>query len=394
MRGSAFVPHDLTAPIRGAGEGPLAGLTAAVKDMYDIAGEKTGGGNPSWLASRRAAEANAGCVQRLLDAGARIIGKTVCDEFFFSLSGANAHYGTPVNPRAPGRLPGGSSSGSASAVSAGACDVGLGSDTGGSCRVPAAFCGVYGIRPTHGRTDLAGAMLMAPTFDVAGWFASSPGVFVKAGEALLIGEARREAVTHVLLAADAFGEAQRPVAEACRAFLDAASSVLPEPTELRIASSGFDPWRQCFRTIQGREIWSIYGGWIEAHKPDIGPGIRERMAYAATISAEDAGAARQRMAIIRAHIRDTVRPGAVLALPTAPCIAPRLDEPPEGLERFRSSAMALTCIAGLSGLPQVSIPTGTVDGCPVALSFIGWEGADETLLDLTLSLAPYCGIAH
>ena len=394
MKASAFVPHDLAAPIKGAGAGPLAGLTAAVKDMYDIEGEKTGGGNPEWLASRRAAEAHAGCVQRLLDAGARIIGKTVGDEFFFSLSGANAHYGTPVNPRALGRLPGGSSSGSASAVSAGACDVGLGSDTGGSCRVPAAFCGVYGIRPTHGRTDLAGAMLMAPTFDVAGWFASSPGVFVKAGEALLIGEARPEAVTRLLLAADAFGEAQRPVADACRAFLDAASSLLPEPTERRIASSGFDAWRQCFRTIQGREIWSIYGGWIEAHKPNLGPGISERMAYAATISAEEAGAAQQLMAIIRAHIRDTVRPGAVLALPTAPCIAPKLDEAPEGLERFRSSAMALTCIAGLSGLPQVSLPIGTVDGCPVGLSFIGWEGADETLLDLALSLVPYCGLAH
>jgi amidase len=394
VKSSAFVPHDLAAPIKGAGSGPLAGLTAAVKDMYDIAGERTGGGNPDWLASRRAAEVNAGCVQRLIDAGASIVGKTVSDEFFFSLSGANAHYGTPVNPRAVGRLPGGSSSGSASAVSAGACDVALGSDTGGSCRVPAAFCGIYGIRPTHGRTDLAGAMLMAPTFDVAGWFASSPGVFVKAGEALLIGEARRETLSHLLIAADAFAQAQQPVADACRTFLDAASSVLPEPTEVRIASSGFDPWRQCFRTIQGREIWSIYGAWIEAHKPNLGPGISERMAYAATVSAEDAGAARQRMAIIRAHIRDTVRAGTVLALPTAPCIAPKLDEPPEGLEQFRSSAMALTCIAGLSGLPQVSIPIGTVEGCPVGLSFIGWEGADEVLLDLALSLAPYCGVAR
>jgi amidase len=391
MRGSAFVPHDLGAPIKGAAAGPLAGTTAAIKDMYDIAGERTGGGNPEWLASRRPAAVNSGSVQRLLDAGATITGKTVCDEFFFSLSGANAHYGTPVNPRAPGRLPGGSSSGSASAVSAGDCDVALGSDTGGSCRVPAAFCGVYGIRPTHGRTDLNGAMLMAPTFDVAGWFASDPKIFAKAGATLLIGEARRDLPTRVLIAADAFEQAQPKIAQMCRAFLSAVSADMPDPEEIRIARSDFDSWRQCFRIIQGREIWSIYGAWIEAHKPNLGPGIKERMAYAATVSPEEAVAARQSMAIIRAHVRETIKPGTVLALPTAPCIAPKLDEPPEGLEQFRSSAMALTSIAGLSGLPQVSLPIGTLDGCPVGLSFIGWPGADETLLDLAVPLAAYCG---
>jgi amidase len=394
VRGSAFVPHDLSAPIKGAASGPLAGLTAAVKDMYDIAGERTGGGSPEWLASHEPAKTNAACVQRLLDAGAKIIGKTVCDEFFFSLSGANAHYGTPVNPRAPGRLPGGSSSGSAAAAAAGACDLALGSDTGGSCRVPAAFCGLYGIRPTHGRTDLAGAMLMAPTFDVAGWFASSPGVFVKAGAAFLIGDLRRETITRLLIADDAFEQAQPPVAEACRAFLATASSALPTSEKTRVASSGFESWRQCFRTIQGREIWSIYGAWIETHEPSLGPGIRERMAYAATVTAEDAGAARQLLSIIRAHIRETIRPGTVLALPTAPCIAPRLDEAPGALEQFRSSAMALTSIAGLSGLPQVTIPIGTVEGCPVGLSFIGWPGADETLLELAVTLSPYCGSIH
>ena len=391
MTDSAFVPHNLRAPIKGAAKGPLVGMSAAVKDMYDIAGERTGGGNPEWLASRRPAAVNSGSVQRLLDAGATIIGKTICDEFFFSLTGANAHYGTPANPRARGRLPGGSSAGSASAVSAGDCDVALGSDTGGSCRVPAAFCGVYGIRPTHGRTDLNGAMLMAPTFDVAGWFASRADAFAKAGAALLIGEARRETVTRLLIAGDAFAQAQPNVAQAGRAFLAVASSDLPQENEIRIARSDFDSWRQCFRIIQGREVWSIYGVWIEAHKPNLGPGIKERMAYAATVSPEEAVAARQSMAIIRAHIRDTVRPGTVLALPTAPCIAPKVDEPPEGLEQFRSSAMALTSIAGLSGLPQVSLPIGTVDGCPVGLSFVGWPGADEILLDLAVSLAPYCG---
>src|SRR5918911_522317 len=184
---SAFVPHNLPKPLVGKTDGPLAGLRAAVKDMYDIAGTRTGGGNPDWLRAQAPASANAAAIEQLLDAGATIIGKTVCDEFFFSLAGVNAHYGTPLNPRAPGRLPGGSSSGSASATAAGACDFALGSDTGGSVRVPAAFCGIYGIRPTHGRVHLAGAMAMAPSFDVAGWFASGPGVFRRVGEVLLEG---------------------------------------------------------------------------------------------------------------------------------------------------------------------------------------------------------------
>jgi amidase len=145
---SAFVPHDIDTPIHGAASGPLAGLTAAVKDMYDVAGYVAGCGNPTWLATHQPATRNAGAVQAILDAGAAIVGKTICDEFFYSVTGANHHYGTPINARAPGRLPGGSSSGSASAVGAGLCDFALGSDTGGSVRVPASFNGIYGLRPT------------------------------------------------------------------------------------------------------------------------------------------------------------------------------------------------------------------------------------------------------
>ena len=156
-----------------------------MKDLYDIAGTSTGGGNPEWLAAQKPAAAHAAAVKKLLNAGAIVIGKAICDEFFYSVSGANAHYGTPANLRAPGRLPGGSSSGSAAATAAGVCDFALGSDTGGSVRIPASFCGLYGIRPTHGRVDLSGGMAMAPSFDTAGWFASGPGVFRRIGSVLL-----------------------------------------------------------------------------------------------------------------------------------------------------------------------------------------------------------------
>jgi amidase len=391
-KSSAFVPHDLAHPIKGLDTGPLAGLTAVIKDMYDIAGECTGGGSPDWLATHTPAKANAGAVERLLKAGATIVGKTICDEFFFSLSGANAHYGTPANARAGGRLPGGSSAGSAAAVAVGACDLALGSDTGGSMRVPAAFCGIYGIRPTHGRTDMNGAMAMAPAFDVVGWFASSPGVFRKTGAVLIDGKGNREKITRVLFARDAFHQADESVGNTLRAFISRVRAEIPNPAAITIAPNGFESWRECFRTIQGREIWLIYGDWINTYKPALGPGVAERMAYAATITEDATSSAQVTLLAVRQHIRDCIPPGTLLCLPTAPCIAPKIDASPMELDGFRTRAMALTCIAGLSGLPQVSLPASSVDGCPIGLSFIGWPGADETLLDFAVQLAPYCGV--
>src|ERR1700674_3826935 len=256
---SAFVPHDLSAPIAGARDGPLAGLSAAVKDMYDIAGYVTGGGSPEWFATHKPAAANCPAVQKILDAGASIIGKTVCDEFFFSVTGANAHYGTPVNPRAPDRMPGGSSSGSASATAAGACDFALGSDTGGSVRMPASFCGLYGIRPSHGRVDLAGAVPMAPSFDVAGWFAATPGVFRRVGGVLLEGVRVEAKLAALIVASDAFAAADAEVAALGHDFLARAAAVLPRPQDVQLASGEFDPWREAARIIQSREAWQSYG---------------------------------------------------------------------------------------------------------------------------------------
>ena len=390
-RGSAFVPHDLRQPIRGAPSGPLAGLTVAVKDMYAIAGERTGAGNPEWLADHPPEKRTASSVRKLLDAGATVIGKPVCDEFFFSVTGANAHYGTPLNPRAPGRLPGGSSSGSASATASGACDLGLGSDTGGSVRIPAALCGLYGLRPTLGRIDLDGAMAMAPSFDTAGWFAASPGLFARVGPVLLDAAARRSGVRRLLLASDAFAEADGAVISELKQMLRRAAELLPAANEATVAPAGLAAWRQCFRIIQGREIWEIYGEWIARNSPGLGPGVRERIAFAATVTEQDAAAARRVQAEARARMRGLLEPGTVLALPTAPSIAPRLDIGAAELDHFRSRVMALTCIAGISGLPQVTIPAGTVEGCPVGLSFVAWPGGDEALLELAVALAPYCG---
>jgi amidase len=391
---SAFVPHDLIAPLSGAGAGSLAGLSAAVKDIYDFAGYRTGGGSPDWLDAQAPATSTAAAVVRILEAGATIIGKTVCDEFFYSVSGANAHYGTPINPRAPNRLPGGSSSGSASATAAGACDFALGSDTGGSVRVPAAFCGIYGIRPTHGRIDLSGAMPMAPSFDVAGWFASGPGIFRRVGDVLLDRSRTQAPIENLIILEDAFEQADRDVAMLLRAALGDMADALPRARSSRAASDGLDRWRESFRVIQAGEVWSNYGEFVQRRRPRFGPGIRERMEFAAKVSAQDIAEARQEHAQAHDHIRAMAQPGTILALPTAPCVAPFLNTPSDALESFRVRVMRLTCIAGLGGLPQVTLPIGSLAGCPVGLSFIGWAGGDEALLALCVKLSRHCGYSN
>jgi amidase len=377
VKDSFFVPHDLEAPIVGAQTGPLAGLTAVVKD---------------WLAAHKPASRHAAAVEKILAAGATVTGKTICDEFFYSVSGVNAHYGTPANNRAPGRIPGGSSSGSAAACGANACDFALGSDTGGSVRVPASFNGVYGLRPTHGRVDLAGAMAMAPSFDVAGWFANGPGILRRVGTVLLQDSAVSEPITRLLVASDAFAQADDDVAALCREFLNRGTDLLAPAVEKAIAPEGFDGWREAFRVVQAKEVWETFGAFVTEAQPKLGPGIKERMEFAASVTGEQAVRSREILAGARAHILNRLPPGTVLALPSAPSIAPPLAATGEALEQFRVRTMRLTCIAGIAGLPQISIPIGTVAGCPAGLSFVGWPGGDEVLLELACRLAHLCGI--
>ena len=387
-----FVPHDLQAPLTGAASGPLSGLCGAVKDMYAIAGHRSGGGNPAWYERAQPAVRHCRVVETLLAGGATIVGKTVCDEFFFSLSGTNAHYGTPRNVRAPGRIPGGSSSGSAAAVAAGACDFAMGSDTGGSVRIPASLCGVFGLRTTHGRVPLDGVMAMASSFDTVGWFAATAGVLRKVGGVLLQdGQGVPHGVSALLVADDAFAEADPAVREVLTAALPAAAQALAPLARGAIAPGGLEGWREAFRVVQGFEVWQVYGAFLKAHRPALGTDVAERMAASAKITSAEAEAARTTVSQARHHLHATVAPGTVVVLPTAPCIAPRIDSSPDALTAYRTRALRLTAIAGLGGLPQVSIPLASVSGCPVGLSLVGWRGGDEALLDAAVTLARLCG---
>lgn len=387
-----FVPHDLRVPLSGAEYGALAGLTVAVKDCYDIAGERTGIGSPEWLADRAPADVNADAVRRVLDAGAAVVGKTLCDEFMYSITGANAHYGTPLNPRAPDRLPGGSSSGSASAVAGGACDLALGTDTGGSIRVPAAACGLYGLRTTHGRVRMAGIQRMAPSFDSAGWLAAGPGVLRAAGAVLLGGERVPGTIDRLLLARDVLEVVDAPCGQAVSDFLARASGDLPGAEPVTLSSEGLPEWSECFRVIQAFETWQTFGAWIRAHRPQLGPGIDERMAYASTVEPKTADSARQRSVAVRARLRELLRPGTVVVLPTTPSPAPLLSASAEVVQEFRGRSLLLTCAAGLGGLPQLSVPAGRVESAPVGLSLLGWAGGDEALLDIACKLGRHAGV--
>ncbi len=381
----AFVPHS-PAPIAGLGTGPLAGLCFAVKDLYDLSGHVTGAGSPDWLASHAPATATAPLVTALLAAGADFIGKTVCDELFYSISGENAHYGTPRNVRATGRVPGGSSSGSAAAVAAGLCDFALGSDTGGSVRVPASFCGLYGLRPSHGRVSLRHAVAMAPSFDTGGWFARSAALCAQLGRVLLDAQAVATPVTRVLIAEDTFAEADLAGQLALGEFIAQKSERWPLMSAVELAPGGLSAWRECLRIGQGYEVWRQFGAWITATQPGFGPGIRERMEMASQIDASSAAAAAQERDAIRTHCESLLPPGTVILLPSAPCIAPPCQLDPAGADQFRRRAMAINSAASLSGLPQLSIPAVVVDGCPLGLSLLGWRGGDQSLLDFACLL--------
>ena len=187
----AFVETFELAP---TADGPLAGLSFAVKDLIDVADRLTGCGNPTWRDTHPPAAVHAVCVEQLLAAGAHAVGKTVTDELAFSLIGENHFYGTPLNAAAPNRVPGGSSSGSASAVACGLADFALGTDTGGSVRVPASNCGIWGLRTSHGFVSVAGVMPFAPTFDTVGILARSAEVLRRAAEVLLADKATEQRV--------------------------------------------------------------------------------------------------------------------------------------------------------------------------------------------------------
>jgi amidase len=385
---SALMPHTLKEPLLGRESGPLSGRTFMVKDLFAIAGRKVSNGNPAWYAQAKGAPATARAIQWLLDGGASLTGINVCDEFFYSVLGTNIHYGTPINVKAQRHVTGGSSCGSAAAVAAKLCDFALGSDTGGSTRVPAAFCGLYGLRPSFGRIDMEGATKMAPAYDTIGFLAREAELFRTVGHVLLIGDKVEAEVTKLLIAEDMFARAEESMDRALWDVLRNLPSDLVQE-KITVAGEELDDWRNAFRVIQGFEIQSTLMPFALAHRDDVSTAIVERFDMAAAITHAEADAARKLRIKARQHLLALVEPGTVIVMPTTPGLPPERDIP-DGAStvEFRSKTLASTCLAGHAGLPEISLPAAEAAGCPVGLSFIGWPGGDEALLDLAVRLEP------
>ncbi|MDP6829522.1 MAG: amidase [Alphaproteobacteria bacterium] len=383
----AYITHDRVR-VAPTGEGPLSGLSFAAKDLYDVAGHITGAGSPDWLASHGPATQTASAVGKLLAAGAELVAKAQTDEMAFSITGQNAHYGTPINVNAPGRIPGGSSSGSAAAVAGALVDFALGSDTGGSVRMPAGFCGIHGIRTTQDRIPVDGVHPLAPCFDTIGWFARGGALMQAVGRILLPGYREHAGANRLLVARDCFDLLTAEAASALDPAVDQVAAHFQDRAAVRLSPDGPDNWMPHFRTLQMADIWRVHGEWVQRVKPKFGPGVAERFAMCATITPQAVAESSRVRETVRRLLRELLADDGVLCLPTAPGIAP-LRQTPEGeLDNFRWRSMGLTCIAGLSGCPQINLPLASLRDCPLGLSLLAAPGRDEMLLQLAAVIAP------
>ena len=381
----AFVPGP-RCHVAGAANGPLAGMNFAVKDLIDVAGVPTGGGNPDWPRYYSTPETNAWVVQRLLDAGASVIGKTITDEVSLGILGENAHDGTPLNPAAPDNVPGGSSSGSASCVAAGLCDFALGTDSGGSVRVPASFCGLYGIRPTHSRMNFSGITVQSPSADTCGWFARDAATLAKVGQVLFDAELPTAPPNRLLVATDAFGFADDEVQEALAPMVDRLAALIGAREDVILAPQGLSVWQRAQRILQNSESWKTFEPWLDTCNPRLAFNVARGLVLGSmTTDAERNSAALMRIEA-RARLRHLLPSGTILCLPTTPFPAPLKGLASSVLGPLRDRISCLTSHGGLTGVPQVSIPGAMTNSMPVGLSVIAARGTDLDLLRVAAAL--------
>ncbi len=377
---NGFIP-DTKRSLTTAASGVLHKRTFAVKDLIDVAGFATGGGNPDWLRQANIALQSAHCVDSLMRSGATFVGKTLTDELAFSLEGNNAHYGTPINPACPSRLPGGSSSGSASVVAQGQVDFALGTDTGGSVRVPAAFCGVFGYRPTHSAVATQGLIPFSPSYDTIGWFTQTIEVLDLVAQVLLPASTT-PAIEQLIPVTDAFALADETIRQTL-------APLVPQLTDLsgiHLFDGNEHIWFETYATLQGAEIWRTLGPAIQAKGIRFGEAIAPRFASCQAITDEAVQMAHTQRAQIIERLNDCIPESGALLIPTAPSIALPTNCTDAELQAFYVAALTLNAIAGHGGLPQITVPIAHWQGCPVGLSLIAKRGMDFALIHKAQSI--------
>ncbi|KAL8518050.1 hypothetical protein ACS0TY_009369 [Phlomoides rotata] len=392
---------------------PLTGLTFAVKDIFDVEGYVTGFGNPDWARTHSAATSTSPVVLSMLKAGATCVGKTVMDEMAYSINGENVHYGTPTNPCASDCVPGGSSSGSAVAVGAMLSDFSLGTDTGGSVRVPASYCGIFGFRPSHGLISTLGVTPMAQSFDTVGWFARDPVILKRVGKILLrLQEDNSATLDQLIIAEDCFKLLDIPSHKLTEILISSVEKLygsqkiqytnLGNFVEAKVPSlkhfmndsvkkqedniPSLAALSSAMRLLQRYEFKNNHGDWVRSVKPNLGPGISERVWEALSATDENIDVCCLLKSELRAALSDLLGDSSILAMPTVPGPPPKLKTEPTTLESFRAKAFSLLSVAGVSGFGQVSIPLGMYDGLPISVSLVAKHGSDGFLLSFVENL--------
>ncbi len=388
----AFVPGERIT-LAGAASGPLAGLTVAAKDVFDIAGYVTGYGNPDWARTHPPALVTAPAVTMLCEAGADLVGRTKTVELAAGLTGENLWYGTPKNPACPDRYPGGSSCGSAAGCAAGLFDIGLGSDTAGSVRIPASYCGLYGFRPSWGAVTACGVMPLAPSFDTVGWLARSASVLRRVGEVLLP-PGGGGSLGPLLKPEEAWMNAEPAVAQALGLVLERLEARVGRSVQVEVAVEGLHAWFDAFRACNNEENLSALGPWVASVQPKLSPAVAQRFELARHQTPQKSAWGRTFRAQASARLRGLLGGGAVLVFPTSPIPAPLLTATPQEILEVRERTIGVTAFAGFAGACEVTIPAAKVDGAPVGLSLLAAPGRDRALLALAESVAEALGLAE
>lgn len=376
--------------LEGKREGSLSGYVFAVKDVFKIKGSTYSNGHPLWLNTHEPDDFTSSAIVKTLEAGADLVGKTVCDELCYSISGENWHYGSPVHPLDPKRLAGGSSAGSGVAVAGDLVDFAFGSDCLGSVRVPASYTGLLGIRPTYDRIPNDGEAPYCESMDVLGYMAKEAEVFEKVSDVLLGEDAEEVSYSKLLIPEDCFTRIDSKAADVLQPAL---RSMLGNFDDIEIIKFGLETlevWVEVFQTVQGYEVWESYGGWVNKHKPTLPPGQKQRLKEASKVTRQ----AYEEALVLKDEIEETmeelVQPETLLCLPTVPGIAPLKQAGLKEINQRREQASLLLAISLLSGTPQVTIPLGEMEGMPLGLSLLGAKHTDRQLVDfLTQCLKDY-----
>lgn len=374
----AFV-RDNHIAIEGARSGPLKGLVYAAKDVFMIRGSTFGNGHPDWLRTHGPDPQTASAITTLLDAGADLVGKTVCDELCFSISGENWNYGSPFNPHDIRRFTGGSSAGSGAATAGGLVDFAIGSDCLGSVRVPAGYNGLLGMRPTYKRIPNDGEAPYCASMDVLGYVAADPEVFLKVSEVLLGQDEEEVEFKQLYIADDCFKALDLDVYEALKPAIEFTGSKLEHVQHVTVAPEGLDKWIEAFRFVQGYEVWESYGGWIQKYRPHLSRGPKERLEWASKITRNQYFEALKEKQRINEYFTSFLPKGSILCLPTTASIAPLRTTSLEEINRTRAISTNFLCISPLTSTPQVTVPLVSQDDMPLSMTLISGYGTDLAL---------------